>query len=207
MVEKSTTARRAGEFCEFRASVWDILKIFFLYRRILIQIVNELNLGAENETFIPDYDSRIEAGSLFTNITESISRICAAINSRHDERNLKFDLSVIGYIDENITNPGLYTRLVTDFFHISELRLQSIVRRQADKSFLEYVESKRMNISMELLQKTDFTISQIAKECGYANENSFYKTFRRFYNMPPGKVRQNQITKWPLRYWNGIVPH
>jgi AraC-like DNA-binding protein len=167
----------------------DIQQLFFLYRRILLQIVNDLEFDLDKEEIIPAYDSREELGFLFARVAESIRKICAIVNSRHEGRETEFERSVVRYIDENITNTGLYTKLVTGRFRIAENRLQNIVRRWTGKSFLEYVESRRMNLAREMLLKTSKPISQITGECGYSSENSFYKAFCRFYGIPPSKLR------------------
>ncbi|MDR2303186.1 MAG: helix-turn-helix domain-containing protein, partial [Treponema sp.] len=167
----------------------DIQQLFFLYRRILLQIVKDLELDIGKEEIIPAYNSREELSFLFAKVAESIRKICGIINSRREGRETEFERSVIGYIDENITNTSLYTRMVTGCFHISENRLQNIVRRWTGKSFLEYVEYKRMGLARETLLKTSKPISQITGECGYSSENSFYKAFRRFYGMPPSELR------------------
>jgi AraC-like DNA-binding protein len=168
----------------------DIQQLFFLYRRILLQIVKDLELDVSKEEIIPAYDSREDLGFLFARVAESIRKICGIINSRREGKETEFERSVISYIDENITNTGLYTRMVTGSFHISENRLQNIVRRWTGKSFLEYVESKRMSLAREMLLKTSKPVSRITSECGYSSENSFYKAFRRFYGIPPSELRQ-----------------
>jgi AraC-like DNA-binding protein len=166
----------------------DIQQIFFIYRRVMIQIAGDLELHLPEET-IPAYDSETELSFLFARVAESARKICWIINSRRVEKDNNFESSVVNYIDENITVPGLYTKMVTSFFHISENRLQAIMRKWTGKSFLEYVESKRMILSRELLLKTSKTIGQITRECGYSSENSFYKAFRRFYGQPPSELR------------------
>jgi AraC-like DNA-binding protein len=166
----------------------DIQQTFFIYRRVLLQIVWDFELQVPEET-IPAYDSRPELSFLFARVAEAAREICGLINSRRVEKDNDFERSVINYIDENIVNPGLYTKMVTGFFHISENRLQSIVRKWTGKSFLEYVESKRMILSRELLLKTSKTIVRITRECGYSSENSFYKAFRRFYGQSPSELR------------------
>jgi AraC-like DNA-binding protein len=178
------------EMCRLgRADENDVQQLFFFHRRVLLQIVNDLELDIGKEEIIPAYDSREELSFLFAKVAESIRKICGIINSRHKGKETEFERSVIGYIDENITNTGLYTRLVTGCFHISENRLQNIVRRWTGKSFLEYVEYKRMRLARETLLKTSKPISRITGECGYSSENSFYKAFRRFYGMPPSELR------------------
>jgi AraC-like DNA-binding protein len=166
----------------------DIQQIFFIYRRVLLQITGDLELHLPEET-IPAYDSQTELSFLFARVAESARKICRIINSRRIEKDNDFERSVINYIDENITNSRLYTKMVTGFFHISENRLQGITRKWTGKSFLEYVESKRMILSRDLLLKTSKTITLITQECGYSSENSFYKAFRRFYGQSPSELR------------------
>ena len=166
----------------------DIQQIFFIHRRVMLQIAGDLDLNLP-EGIIPAYDSKTELSFLFARVAQAARDICKLINSRRVEKDNKLEQSVINYIDDNIANSGLYTRMITGFFHISENRLQSIVRKWTGKSYLEYVESKRMSISRELLLKTDKSISQIARECGYSSENSFYKAFRRFFGCPPREIR------------------
>jgi AraC-like DNA-binding protein len=165
-----------------------IQQIFFIYRRVLLQIVRDFELHLPEET-IPAYDSRPELSFLFARVAEAARQICGLINSRRSKKDNEFEQSVITYIDENITNPGLYTKMVTGFFHISENRLQAIARKWTGKSFLEYVESKRMSLSRELLLTSSKTIAQITRECGYSSGNSFYKAFRRFYGQSPSELR------------------
>jgi AraC-like DNA-binding protein len=168
----------------------DIQQIFFLYRRILLQIVNDLDLDIRKDDVIPAYDSHLEVSLLFARLLDSVKNICGVINARYADTDGDFERSVITYIDDNITNPELYTKMITGFFHISENRLQAIVRKYTGKSFLEYVESKRMALSREKLLKTSLPISRVTVECGYSSENTFYKAFRRYFGMSPSEVRK-----------------
>jgi YesN/AraC family two-component response regulator len=167
----------------------DIQQIFFLCRRILIQTVNDMALDIEKKAVIPAYDSGEDVSSLFADIAESIRKICAAVISRHDEQTAEFEQSVIKYVDDNVTNPNLYARMVTDNFKIIENRLQMIFRRWTGKSFLKYVESKRMILARETILTTNKPIAQICRDCGYSTEDAFYKAFRRHFGTAPGNLR------------------
>ena len=168
----------------------DIFQIFFLCRRILIKITDDLKLDIEKETIVPNYDSHEDINLLFDKMIESIRKMCGIIRMQYDEKNAEFEQAVVRYVDAHITNTSLYTRMVTVNFKINENRLQNIFRHWTGKSYLEYVESKRMIIAKELLQTTNKAISVITKECGYTTENAFYKAFRRFYGMAPTDLRR-----------------
>jgi AraC-like DNA-binding protein len=175
--------------CQGYAREDDIQQIFFIYRRVFLQITGDLSLELP-EGIIPAYDSRMELSFLFARVADAARNICGVINSRSTEKESGFERSVVNYIDENITNPGMYTKMVTGFFHISENRLQAIMRNWTGKSFLEYVEAKRMALSREMLLRTTKPISRITRECGYSSENTFYKAFRRFYGQSPSEIRR-----------------
>ena len=167
----------------------DIQQVFFLYRRILIQVVIDLKLGIEKDVIMPDYDPSEEINNLFAKIINSIKRICAELRKLHDAKDIVFEQSIVKFVDDNITNPGLYTRMVTNNLKINDTRLQSIFRRRTGKSYLEYVEYKRMVLAKDLLQKTQRPISQITRDCGYSTENAFYKAFKRHYGIAPSELR------------------
>jgi len=178
------------EFCKLGFTGEDeIQQIFFIYRRVLIKITGDLSLEIL-DGMIPAYDSHLELSFLFARIADAARMVCCLVNSRRVEKDKSFERSVVDFIDENLTNSGLYTKMVTGFFNISENRLQAVIRKWTGKSFLEYVESKRMALSRELLLKTTKSISTITKECGYSSENSFYKAFRRFYGLSPSEIRK-----------------
>jgi AraC-like DNA-binding protein len=177
-------------YSRFMADENSIQQLFFLYRRVLLQIISDLELNNEVEKSIPSYDSKQEVSFLFASLAEAVRKICGLVNSQHAGGNRSFEQAVIAFIDENITNQGLYTKMITGKFRISENRLQSIVRRWTGKSYLEYVESKRMAIAREMLLKTAKSIAAITRDCGYSSENSFYKAFKRFYGAPPSELRK-----------------
>ena len=167
----------------------DIQQLFFLYRKILIRVVKDLELDLNCETIIPVYDSGQDINSLFSRITESIRFICNIINSKNNELNIKFEQSIMHFVDSNITNPNLYTRMVTNKFRINENRLQETMRRLTGKTFLEYVESRRMTLAKELLSGSNKPVSKIARDCGYSTDNAFYKAFKRYYGTAPSDLR------------------
>ena len=166
----------------------DIQQIFFLYRRIFVQIVTDLKLG-EKEKIIPDYDPDKDIDSLFNEIIKSVRIICDKIKLQYEEQNTEFEQSIIKYIDDNITNKNLYTKMVTGNFKINENRLQNIIRQRTGKSYFDYVESRRMALAKDFLQNTGKSISVITRECGYSTQDAFYKAFKRHFDMAPRDLR------------------
>jgi len=65
-----------------------------------------------------------------------------------------------------------------------------ITRRCTGMSPTEYIIKKRIDTAKELLKSTDHTISDIAKGCGFENNNYFWKTFKAAESLTPGEYRK-----------------
>lgn len=60
-----------------------------------------------------------------------------------------------------------------------------------DMSFTILLNSLRIDRAKNLLLGTNYTVEKIAFECGFENEQSFYRTFSRIVGATPGKYRSS----------------
>jgi len=100
-----------------------------------------------------------------------------------------FGEDIVAYVDQHFTDPELYQKTVSDYFHISEKTLQSAVRSATQLSFAEYLEKKRLDLAHQLLLKTDLNVKEIGLQAGFALYNTFYKAFKRRWNCSPSEYR------------------
>jgi len=98
--------------------------------------------------------------------------------------------SIIDYIGQNFADCNLCAATVSHEFLLSEKRIYSIVREMTDMSFNEYLLSVRMRQAGQLLCATSESTGQIAMECGYQAESTFYRVFKRYFGVTPGEYRQ-----------------
>lgn len=61
----------------------------------------------------------------------------------------------------------------------------------------DFLREVRMNRAKELLEETDFTLDQIAKQTGYSCAMSFYTAFKRLFHMTPGTYRSQSSANAP----------
>jgi AraC-like DNA-binding protein len=54
----------------------------------------------------------------------------------------------------------------------------------------EYLEYLRMQKASRLLHNRDFRVKEVARLCGYGDENYFCKVFKRNFNHSPGRYRE-----------------
>ena len=55
----------------------------------------------------------------------------------------------------------------------------------------DYVNQIRLRHASVLLTQSDFSISQIAQNCGFTDSSMFAKAFRRHYGQTPSAYRKN----------------
>lgn len=92
-------------------------------------------------------------------------------------------------MNENYQDSNLCLAYVASKFNLSERYISNVIKDTTGKSYIDYIESTRINTAVDLLNDTDMTISEIAKEVGYEYDNTFYKAFKRCLGCSPGQYR------------------
>ena len=57
----------------------------------------------------------------------------------------------------------------------------------------EFINTVRINKAKELMQTSDYTISEISYKVGYSDNAYFSKTFKRITGKTPGEFRKDRI--------------
>ena len=83
---------------------------------------------------------------------------------------------------------------VAERFDYNSAHLSRILKKTTGKSFKEIVDRCRMNRAEFLLRTTDRSISSIALECGWTNQNQFYKKFNEVHDMSPKEFKKRRKT-------------
>ncbi len=78
-------------------------------------------------------------------------------------------------------------------FHISRAKLDRDFRRYAGCSLHQTVMNCRLQTASELLKNTRLPIAEVARRCGFENEQYFFRFFRRHTGRTPGEFRYDSI--------------
>ncbi|MDR1655486.1 MAG: AraC family transcriptional regulator [Treponema sp.] len=113
------------------------------------------------------------------------------IRNRKETAVTKFGSQILDYIDTHLYDPNLYITMVADHFTISPPTLQKMIKKTSGQTFFSYVEKHRLGKAHKMLSEGGYTIQEVARNCGFSNLNSFYKSFRRYYGFPPGEISNN----------------
>jgi AraC-like DNA-binding protein len=93
-------------------------------------------------------------------------------------------LKIIQFIEENLLLDNL-TEELCKTIGMSEKSLYRFLKSRIDMTMKELIDVTRLNHAIYLLSYTDKDNSTIACECGFSNDNTFYRSFKKRYDMTP----------------------
>jgi AraC-like DNA-binding protein len=104
----------------------------------------------------------------------------------HEEENLK---KLIGFLKQNIFNPGLSITMACDETGISRFKISKLVKQRYQLSFKQLVDYIRLREVKRLLVESDLKIYDIAFKTGYNNYSYFCTFFKYHCGCTPGEYR------------------
>ncbi len=96
---------------------------------------------------------------------------------------------MLEFIENNYTTNNLPKELELRF-QFSYTTLSKITKRYIGRTPVQYMTDIRLTKASALLKRTSQTIETIADAVGYSDLSIFFKAFKKYYGMPPGKYRE-----------------
>lgn len=144
---------------------------------------------------LPSYRNANREGLFAEEMPACFHEICDAIWASRTDNGEAQAQRVIGFAEEHLYDPDLSVTMAADHFNISGRTLQKLIKDATGQTFAAYVEEKRLMRAYHLLADLSLSVNETAEQCGFASTNSFYKAFKRKYDVSPGQVakmpRQN----------------
>ena len=110
-------------------------------------------------------------------------------NADYKARQLK---AIVGYLGEHFTEP-LPLPAVAARFGLSPQYFSSFFRENFGRTFVQHVNSLRIEQAARLLRETDLPVMEIAFNVGFDNFSYFIKRFREVYGVSPTHYRKNGL--------------
>ncbi|MBC1742894.1 AraC family transcriptional regulator [Listeria welshimeri] len=104
------------------------------------------------------------------------------------EKHLERLTEITSYMRENYAEEIAVSGLANHFNLTSEY-FSRFFKKYMGTTVLQYLELIRLNKAYQLLMNTDKAISYIAYSCGFPNEKSFTRVFKKVYFLTPNKYR------------------
>ncbi|WP_343606190.1 AraC family transcriptional regulator [Fluviicola sp.] len=152
---------------------------------LLIQMINHTeiwdgkNVGPETKNF----EFLVALKNLLPQLNNTALPMILPITE--DERMLK----IIRYMEQNLSEP-ISLSTVSAVFNISERTLSRLFQANLHMSFLQYLKTLRIIKALEMLLKTNKSISEIAYSVGYDTLGAFSNTFYTFTHSRPSDLRK-----------------
>jgi YesN/AraC family two-component response regulator len=78
-----------------------------------------------------------------------------------------------------------------DMLDLNASYLSSLFKKEVGMTLTEYVNRKRVEYALNLLNTTSLQIQTIAQQCGIIDVNYFTKTFKKYIGMTPSRYRDS----------------
>lgn len=95
---------------------------------------------------------------------------------------------VLSYVQEHYENPISIEEIAKVCFY-SESHFMKFFKDCMGVTFNQYLNDYRLQVAAQLLKETDDNIIEIAAACGFDNLSYFNRSFKKKYNISPGKYR------------------
>lgn len=95
------------------------------------------------------------------------------------------------YIEQHLHLPTLTPERIADAIHCSRTQLYRLFRHES-QTVKAALREARLNRSLGYLEQPEVTLSigEIAHACGFPDQSTFGKLFRRRFGRTPGEVRR-----------------
>lgn len=101
--------------------------------------------------------------------------------------------AVLRYIQNNYQTVTLSE--AAHFFNYSEAHLSRIIKKYSGHNFSNIIKTIRLQKTVELLENTDLSVSEIAEQMGYTDNSHFHKVFKHAYGLTPIQYRQKYLAE------------
>lgn len=98
---------------------------------------------------------------------------------------------IVRFVEENFSDPNLCMASVSKRFCVSERFVYNAVLEGTGMNMSNYLAKIRMHEAARLLSQTQETVGVIAEKCGYPVESTFYRNFRKYYQMTPAEYKSS----------------
>lgn len=165
------------------------------YKNYLIVLNTLLRKAAEQGSVHPvylheissKYAKKIEAlGQVSDNhlMREMLRQYCILVHNYSVKGYSPILQKVINQINLNLTG-DLGLRNLSEMFNISAGYLSMLFKKETGVTLTDYVNKKRTQQAIFLLNTTNLQIQAVASHCGFQDINYFTRIFKKFHGMTP----------------------
>ncbi|MEG1637999.1 MAG: AraC family transcriptional regulator, partial [Erysipelotrichaceae bacterium] len=100
-------------------------------------------------------------------------------------------MDIIHYLDANYRDKITLTML-SERFKMNESYLSRMFKKQTGENLIYYINEKKMQQALVLLQDPNIKIKEVALSVGIEDQFYFNKVFKKFYQVSPSEFRKKK---------------
>ncbi|HET6450053.1 MAG TPA: helix-turn-helix domain-containing protein [Spirochaetia bacterium] len=177
---------------------FDLLKVRLLE---LIVIISRAAIGkgisaegllGPRYSYLTEINAATEFDDLFWKVTKALENFTRAVSRERHRTALAHMTRMKDYLSRHFAGK-VTARDVAAAAGLSVSRALHLFRRETGVTLSGWIARLRIDYAIYLMKNTDFSMADIASECGFFDQSHFTKTFRALEGVPP------------LRYRNGAA--
>lgn len=123
-------------------------------------------------------------------IYDILDRLNRLLEEKKTQKHELIVRSINDIIQSRFAASNLSISTIADILGVSEAYICRVYKQLTLHTILESIVEVRMKHARELLQKTEYSVSQIAEKCGFSNSTYFYTAFKAANGVTPSDYRK-----------------
>lgn len=136
-----------------------------------------------------DYLLRYPTAEELKNQIKEVIRNCFCILEKDEDADVI--VSIKQYIIDNYSS-DLNAVEIAGRFYLNASYLSTLFKEKTGMNMGAYIEGVRMEHAQYFLTNTDWSITEVAAQCGYSESNYFSKVFKKYSGMTPRQYREKK---------------
>lgn len=108
-------------------------------------------------------------------------------------------------IETDFGDPDLDVRVLAESQHMHRVSFSRAFHKAFDMTVRDYIQIVRIKNAIDMLSSTNYSIAEIAEECGFHSANYFSKVFSAKVGITPTEYRDKKYTRQPEIPSSGIA--
>lgn len=161
--------------------------VFEMFRSILLCVRQEYPKQLI-DIDIPGYHAHLD---MYRALEEAVSAVCGKMQPDKLPPEMdSFAAQLLEYINQHFAEEDLCYATLANHFDCSVSKVRKSFSLISDVSVTAYIETKRMTLANELLHSRQYSVSEVAKLCGFASHTTFYRVYRKNFGHAPSVSKQ-----------------
>jgi len=150
---------------------------------LLFEITQKIKKDEENISFTLHY-LLFQVLQVIFNPASSMPNL-----SNKDEVDQRLAM-ILEYIESHLTDSDLNLDNVSTYFHLNKYYFSHYFKKKMNLPFYRYVSLKRLSLAVTMIKQNQMSIENIALKCGFPDYSSFYRLFKKEYNLSPKSIQK-----------------